>query len=240
MIELAGVVVRHDAATGGEPATRVVLDSVSLCLSEPRICVVGANGSGKSTLLRLLNGLQLPSSGSVHVDGWDTRTDGPAVRQRVGFVFTDPAAQLVMATAADDVALSLRRSIPDRIQRRQAALAILAEQGVADVADRSVHDLSGGERQLVALAGVLALKPQIIVADEPTTLLDLRNRDRLWTAMWKAPQQIIYATHDLDFAAAAQRCIVLVDGRVEADGPPDQAIAHYRDLMSSSQGSETT
>lgn len=232
MIELDAVTVRHDVPRDSALVSRLVLDALNLTLSESRVAVIGANGSGKSTLLRVLNGLTLPTSGSVRVDGLDTRTDGPAVRQRVGFVFTDPAAQLVMATPADDVALSLRRSIADRHQRRAAALSILADQGLAELADSSVHDLSGGERQLVALAGVLALDPHIIVADEPTTLLDLRNRDRLWSALWQAPQQLIYATHDLDFASAADRCLVLAGGRVVADGAPEQAIGAYRELMS--------
>src|SRR3954453_2301717 len=106
MIELRGVDLHYDR--------HPVLHDVDVTLTERRVAVVGANGSGKSTFARLLNGLLLPSSGTVRVDGLDTARDGAAVRRRVGFVFTDPDAQLVMPTPVEDVALSLRRTaVPD-------------------------------------------------------------------------------------------------------------------------------
>ena len=208
-----------------------MLAEITLRLPERRIAIIGANGSGKSTLLRLLNGLVLPTSGRVLVDGLDTRDHGREVRQRVGFIFTDPLAQLVMATAADDVELSLRRDIPERTERRRRALALLEERGLGNRADQSVYDLSGGERQLVALTSVLAARPMIVVADEPTTLLDLRNRDLIQRALNNVGQQVVMATHDLEMAADADRVLVIDDGRVVADGPPAPAIAAYRQLM---------
>ena len=123
MIELSEALVTAwtpDPSGGPDTVTRL-LGPVTLRLTERRVAVVGANGSGKSTLARLLNGLVLPSSGTVRVDGLDTRTDGPAVRRRVGFVFTDPDAQLVMPTPVEDVALSLRRSVPDAREREARA-----------------------------------------------------------------------------------------------------------------------
>nr|WP_328701825.1 ABC transporter ATP-binding protein [Aestuariimicrobium ganziense] len=208
-----------------------MLHPITLDLDTPRTAVIGANGSGKSTLLRLLNGLTLPSQGRVLVDDLDTARDGAAVRRRVGFVFTEPLAQLVMSTPADDVELSLRRRHRDRSQRRALARHLLTEQGLADLADSSVHDLSGGERQLVALTSVLAVEPSVIVADEPTTLLDLRNRNRVQTALLALPQQLVVATHDLEFAAACDRAIVVDEGRVVADDLPGRAIDSYRRLM---------
>src|SRR5690606_16835860 len=154
---------------------RTTLHETSLCLDEPTIALIGANGSGKSTLARLLNGLVGATTGRVLVDGLDVARDGAAVRRRVGFIFTDPAAQLVMPTAGEDVALSLRRTVKDKKQRLAAAAQVLANFGLDGFADRSVHGLSGGERQLLALAGVLSTSPDILVADEPTTLLDLAN-----------------------------------------------------------------
>ncbi|MEN0072076.1 MAG: ABC transporter ATP-binding protein, partial [Propionicimonas sp.] len=201
MIELHGVSVEVAVPRAGAPAaTRTLLADVDLRLAERRIGVVGANGSGKSTLLRLLNGLVLPTTGSVLVDGLDTRSDGRKVRQRVGFVFTDALAQLVMATPADDIELSLRRSIRDRAARQHRARELLAERGLGDLADQSVYDLSGGERQLVALTSILATEPATIVADEPTTLLDLRNRELVRAALASLDQQVVLATHDLDMA----------------------------------------
>ena len=232
MIELQGVqVVVSVPRAGGRPLRRILVAETTLTLAERRIAVIGANGSGKSTLLRLLNGLVLPTSGHVLVDGLDTRDQGREVRRRVGFIFTDPLAQLVMATAADDVELSLRRDVPDRTERRRRALALLEQRGLGRFADQSVYDLSGGERQLVALTSVLAADPVIVVADEPTTLLDLRNRTLIQRALSEVGQQVIVATHDLEIAADADRVLVVDDGRVVADGAPGPTIASYLELM---------
>ncbi len=230
MIRLDGVQVAVPGS-GAARTQRRILGPVDLELSERRIAFIGANGSGKSTLLRLLNGLVLPTTGRVLVGDLDTRRDGRRIRRQVGFVFTDPLAQLVMATPADDVELSLRNTIPDRADRRAGAARLLAQRGLAHLADQSVYDLSGGERQLVALTSVLACGPAIVVADEPTTLLDLRNRNQVRTAISELDQQVLVATHDLEMAADADRVIVIDDGLVVADGEPASAIAAYRKLM---------
>jgi biotin transport system ATP-binding protein len=226
VIELREVTVSVPA-TGVGVEARALLSDVTLTLSEHRIAVVGANGSGKSTLLRLLNGLILPSRGDVRVDGLDTASHGGEVRRRVGFVFTDPLAQLVMPTPIEDVALSLRRTLP-RAERRERAAQLLAAYGLGRVQHSSVYDLSGGERQLVA---VLAVEPAVVVADEPTTLLDLRNRNRIRDELARLDQQLIVATHDLELAQDAERVLVVDGGRIVADGPPDVAIGAYVELV---------
>jgi biotin transport system ATP-binding protein len=226
-IELDRVVVR--AATPGGPVPEVVvLRETTLELSEHRIALVGPNGSGKSTLARLVNGLVEPTSGRVLVDGLDVARKGREVRRRVGFVFTDPSAQLVMPTVVEDVALSLRHQVRGREERTEAARAALATYGLDELADRSVHTLSGGQRQLLALAGVLATDPSILVADEPTTLLDLRNARMIGDRLLALPQQLVLATHDLDLALRCDRALLLEDGAVVADGAPDDVVAHYR------------
>ncbi|KAD3632844.1 ATP-binding cassette domain-containing protein [Arthrobacter yangruifuii] len=225
-ILLQNVSVLPAGGAAGEP----ILHPLSLELRNARTAVVGANGSGKSTLLKLLNGLVLPDTGSVSIDGLDTATQGAAVRRRVGFVFTDPISQLVMPTGRDDVELSLRASIRNRGQRRAAAEARLEALGLLALADRSIYDLSGGERQLMALASVLAVDPAVLVADEPSTLLDLRNTARLRRVFASLPQQVIYTTHDLDFAADADRVLVMDNGAVVFDGGPREGIAAYRAL----------
>ena len=229
MIELvaAGVAVR--TADGG---VRTLLEPVTARLAERRVAVVGANGSGKSTLARLLNGLVLPTTGAVRVDGLDTARDGAAVRRRVGFVFTDPDAQLVMPTAAEDVALSLRRSVPRATEREAAVRAVLDRFGLAGHADVPVHALSGGQKQLLALAGVLATEPAVVVADEPTTLLDLRWRRVVDALLASLEQQVVLVTHDLESAARADRVLVVDQGRVVADGDPEGSLAAYLELMS--------
>lgn len=229
MIRLAGVRVDVPvpAAPGRGWTHKTLLHDVTAELPERRIALVGANGSGKSTLLRLINGLVEPTEGTVEVDGLDPTRDGRAVRRHVGFVFTDPLSQLVMPTPVEDVELSLRRTVPDRTARRERALALLAGRGLAGVAEQSIYDLSGGERQLVALTAVLAVEPGVLVADEPTTLLDLRNRLRLRETLRELPQQVIVSTHDLDLARDADRVLVVDEGRIVADGSPADCIGFY-------------
>ena len=213
-----------------------ILQPTTLQLAERRISVIGGNGSGKSTLARLINGLVEPAAGAVQITPdpagrpLDTARDGAAVRRAVGFVFTDPAAQLVMPTVAEDVALSLRRSHRDKRERHAAALAVLERFGLAALAERSVHALSGGQKQLLAIASILAGDPAILVADEPTTLLDLRNARMIGDLLFSLPQQLVVVTHDLELAARADRTLVVDAGRVVFDGEPAAAIAHYRAL----------
>ena len=197
---------------------RTILAPTTLTLTEQRIGVIGGNGSGKSTLARLLNGLVEPTAGRVLVDGLDVATHGRAVRRRVGFCFTDPAAQLVMPTCGEDVELSLRRTVKDRRRRRELALATLERFGLAERADVSVHALSGGQRQLLALAGVLAAEPDVVVADEPTTLLDLRNTRMIGDLL---------VTHDLGLAARCDRVLVVEDAQVVFDGAAEDAVEAY-------------
>jgi len=223
----AGVSVPDPAGTG---ADAVLLEPATLELAEQRIAVIGANGSGKSTLLRLVNGLARPTSGRVTVDGRDTVREVAAVRRRVGFLFSDPLSQLVMPLVREDVELSLKATIRNKARRREAALRHLGTLGLAHLAERSVHDLSGGERQLVALASVLATGQGILVADEPTTLLDLRNNVLLQDTLYGLGQQVVYATHDLDFAARADRALVVDAGRIVHDGDPHEAVDRYRRL----------
>ncbi len=220
-----------DATVVAPDSGATILHPTTLELNEQRISVVGANGSGKSTLARLINGLALPIEGSVTVDGLDTRKHGALVRRKVGFLFTDPSAQLIMPTALEDITLSLRRVIGDKKEREEAAMAALAEIGLADKAHVSVNALSGGQRQLLALAGVLATTPSVVVADEPTTLLDLRWRAHVGALLHALPIQVIEVTHDLEAAIRAERTLVVDDGSVVYDGAPVEAVAFYRELM---------
>ncbi len=240
MIELRGALVTAEAPRGGVGRRRGpapadgpvrILGPVDLTLPERRIAVVGANGSGKSTLARLLNGLALPAAGRVLVDGLDTARDGHAVRRRVGFLFTDPDAQIVMPTPVEDVALSLRRTGVPAGDRDARAREVLARVGLAERADLPVRALSGGQRQLLALAAVLATEPEILVCDEPTTLLDLRWRRVITDLVAHLEQQVVLVTHDLNAAAQTDRVLVVDDGRIVADGAPEPTLAAYRALM---------
>jgi biotin transport system ATP-binding protein len=224
MITLDGV----SHSFGDQP----VLVDVDLELTEQRIAVIGANGSGKSTLARMLNGLVLPDQGRVTVDGLDTRRDGAAVRRRVGFVFTDPDAQIVMPTVGEDVAFSLRRRKDlDAGQREQLVQDALHRFGLAGLADRPAHLLSGGQKQLLALAAVMVTEPQVLVCDEPTTLLDLRNTARIAAMLQSLPQQVVLVTHHLDLVLDYQRVLVVDEGRIVFDGAARDAVQHYQQLV---------
>ncbi len=220
-IEVRGVTHRY--------GDRVVLRDVAVTLTEQRVGVIGANGSGKSTFARLLNGLVLPSSGSVTVDGRSTRgRSGAEVRRSVGFVFTDPDAQILMPTVAEDVAFGLRdlprSALPERVA------AALETFGLAGHADHPAHLLSGGQKQLLALCSVLVTEPKVLVCDEPTTLLDLRNTRHVLKLLAELPQRVVLVTHDLDAVLTMDRVLVFDAGRLVFDGAPGAAVEFYVEL----------
>lgn len=232
MIEFRSVgLVADEYDVEGHHRSVTILDGVDLVLPQRRVAVVGPNGAGKSTLLKMVNGLVTATSGTVLANEVDPSVDPRAARRQAGYIFTDPMSQLVMTTPLADVELSLRSSVRNRAERRARAMELLAARGLADLAGRSVHDLSGGERQLVSLASVLAVGPEIILADEPTTLLDLRNREQLRRAFDGLDQQILCSTHDLDLAASMDRVIAVEDGRIVDDGEPDDVLDRYRARM---------
>ncbi|MFC7789617.1 energy-coupling factor ABC transporter ATP-binding protein [Microbacterium sp. MAHUQ-60] len=213
-------------AVGVQVDGAVLLQDVTLRLAAARTAVIGANGSGKSTFARLLNGLRTSTTGSIRVHGLDPVRDAARLRRRVGFVFTNPEAQILMPTAAEDVALSLRE-LP-AAERAARVRATLERYGLADHADVPASALSGGQRQLLALASVLATEPQLVVADEPTTLLDLRNARRVGTLLLALETPMVLVTHDLELAAQCDEAVLFEGGRVRAVGAPDAVIDEYR------------
>jgi len=223
MIQIQGVSHRY--------GDREVLTGIDLSLVEDRIGVIGANGSGKSTLARLLNGLVVPSTGRVLVDGMDTAHDGAGVRRKVAFVFSDPDAQIVMPTVVEDVSFSLRRHGLSKEEIAERVSDILGRFGLGGHADHPAHLLSSGQKQLLALASVLVTEPEVLVCDEPTTLLDLRNSRQVARLLESLPQRVVLVTHDHALLRGWPRVLVINDGRVVADGAAEQSIGHYEALM---------
>ena len=223
VIEFKGAAVTYDGNT--------VLQPLTTRLSEQRIGIIGSNGSGKSTTVRLINGLIEPTSGQVLYDDLSPTTQGRDVRKRVGFVFSDAESQIVMPRVSDDVAFSLRRFKLPRDEVRSRVDDALACFELTDLAENSPHTLSGGEKQMLALASVMVIEPDTIIADEPTTLLDLRNRKRIVRELNALEQQLIVVTHDLDMLRDFERVLVIDDGALVYDSNPADAIAFYTDLM---------
>jgi biotin transport system ATP-binding protein len=210
---------------------RPVLQGLDLTLSERRVAVVGGNGSGKSTFARLLNGLLVPERGRVFVDGLDTRKDARAIRRKVGFVFQNPDNQIVLPTVEEDVAFGLKnlRLGPADISER--VTAILRRYGLEDFRHHPAHQLSGGQKQLLALSSVLVMEPSYVVFDEPTTLLDLRNKRRFAQAIHDMPQTAIVVSHDLELLRDFDRVLVFDGGRVVLDDVPSVALDSYVRMM---------
>ena len=189
--------------------------------------VVGPNGSGKSTLVRLLNGLLRADSGSVRIGELDPATEPFEVRKRVGMLFQNPETGLVAPFVEDDVAFGLenlgveRREMRDRV--REAIWAV----GLEGYERREPHTLSGGEKQRVALAGLLALDPEILLLDEPTSMLDATGRKEILERLerLRGTRTVLHVTHHLEELLDANRILVLNAGRLVADVRPQDLIS---------------
>lgn len=191
------------------------------------VAVVGANGAGKSTLLLHLNGYYVPPVGALHIGDFPlTKQNLAQVRKTVGMVFQDPDDQLFMPSVFDDVAfgpLNLGLSTEDVERRVSAALETV---GAAHLRDRPPYKLSGGEKRAVAIATVLAMSPDILVMDEPSSNLDPKSRRRLIEMLKTFTHTKIIATHDLDLVLdLCSRTIVLKNGRVVADRPTAEVMS---------------
>ena len=214
----------------GVTATTVLHD-ISLHLNQQRIGIIGHNGSGKSTFVRMINGLITPTQGTIRVDGISVAQDPKTVRAMTGFLFTDPDNQIIMPTVSEDVAFGLRKSGLTSAQIETAVDQMLTRYGLASHKDHPAHLLSGGQKQLLALVSVLICQPRLIIMDEPTTLLDIRNARMIGRVISQLEQTVVLATHHLHLLADFDRVLVFHHGRVVCDDEPSAAIAHYQRLM---------
>lgn len=192
------------------------------------VALFGSNGSGKTTFLLHLAGL-LEGEGSVRIAGESlTRASAAALRQKVGYVFQDSDDQLFMPTVLEDVAFGpLHRGMEAREAERRA-LELLNQLGISELAGRAPYHLSAGEKKRAALAGVLAMNPEILIFDEPTTFLDPPGQRELAHLLLALPQAKLIATHDVWFARqVARRALFFEKGRIIADGPIDEVAAQF-------------
>lgn len=207
------------------PSGVKALDDVTVSVAPgEEVAIVGANGSGKSTLARLANGILLPQSGSVTVDGIRT-DDEPRIRElreRVGIVFQHPDDQIVATSVEDDVAFGPENLGLDRAVIRARVDEALSAVGLTGLESREPHLLSGGQKQRLAIAGALAMQPNFLVLDEPTSMLDPEGRADVLgivTRLRAAGHGILHITHDLADVGTADRVVVLHVGAVAFEGP---------------------
>ncbi|MDO1581280.1 energy-coupling factor ABC transporter ATP-binding protein [Rhizobium oryzicola] len=211
-------------------AGRTVLLPVRLDLTERRIGIIGLNGSGKTTFARLINGLVRPSKGRILVDGLDVTAEPDAVRRQVGYIFQNPQNQIILPIVRDDIALGLKNSRLPKGEIEFRVQAMLERLSIGELGGRRAHELSGGELQLAALAAILVTEPRLLILDEPTNQLDLRNRNRVLQTITSLPQQLIVITHDLGLLDGFDRVLLFDQGRLVGDGVPADVIAQYEAL----------
>lgn len=190
------------------------------------VAIIGHNGSGKSTLAKMINGLFLPTEGRVMVEGLDTADPDQlwAVRQTAGMVFQNPDNQLVSSIVEEDVAFGPENLGVPSAQIRKRVDEALAAVGMQEYAKSAPHMLSGGQKQRIAIAGILAMQPEILILDEPTAMLDPTGRDEVMQAVTRLNREqgitVVYITHFMEEAARADRIVVMDDGKIVMQGMP--------------------
>ncbi|KAB7666166.1 energy-coupling factor ABC transporter ATP-binding protein [Bacillus sp. B1-b2] len=212
------------------------LDNVSFNIYEGEwVAIVGHNGSGKSTLAKLLNGLQYSQEGSIEVDETVISEDTIwNVRKKIGMVFQNPDNQFVGTTVQDDVAFGLENNAIPRSEMLTRVKDSLSRVKMLSFLDQEPHHLSGGQKQRVAIAGVIALKPAIIILDEATSMLDPEGREEVFDIMRELQgdkMTIISITHDLEEASKADRMIVMNKGKVYKEGTPREIFNMQDELV---------
>lgn len=222
------VIQFHHVSFQYEESLKKALDDITLTIEDGSfVAIVGHNGSGKSTLAKHINGLLLPTEGTVSVNGLDTANEENIlpIRQTVGIVFQNPDNQIVTTIIEEDVAFGPENlGVPPEEIRKRVDDA-LDTVGMRAYAERAVHQLSGGQKQRVAIAGMLALHPQILVMDEATAMLDPRGRADLIATLKELHQQgytVLMVTQYMEEVAACDRVIVMRKGTVAADGTPKE------------------
>ncbi|GAB3391719.1 ABC transporter ATP-binding protein [Humibacter soli] len=209
-----------------------VLRDVTLSLTARTTAIVGENGSGKSTLARVIAGLAAATSGTARVLGLDPVRQASELRRRVAVVFSNPDAQIVMPTVSEDVAFSLRTEKLTPADRSARVATALERFGLAELATRPSHDLSGGQKQLLALCGAFVRHPELVIADEPTAYLDARNARQVADHLFAdTGHRLVLVTHDLVLARRCEAAVLVADGRVQAVGEPDEVASRYEEVL---------
>ncbi|MDP3447096.1 MAG: energy-coupling factor transporter ATPase, partial [Eubacteriales bacterium] len=210
-------------------AEKAALKNISLSIQKGEVvAIVGHNGSGKSTLCKLLNALLLPAEGKVTVEGMDTREEKNLleIRRRVGMVFQNPDNQLVTTIVEEDVGFGPENLGVPPAEIRVRVDAALQEVEMSAYAEKASHALSGGQKQRVAIAGLLAMQPEVLVLDEATAMLDPRGREEVLSTVRKLNRErgmtVVMITQFMEEALGADRVFVLSEGRLVMEGTPKE------------------
>ena len=227
----------EDVSYQYEPDARPAVSHVTLEVERGSfVAVLGHNGSGKSTLAKLMNALFLPTEGRVLVCGMDTLTEEKVwnIRRHAGMVFQNPDNQIVANVVREDVAFGLENlGVPqdEMVRRVEAALSAVR---MSEFAETAPHMLSGGQKQRVAIAGVLAMEPELIIMDEATAMLDPSGRAEVLATVRKLNREkgmtVVWITHFMEEAAQADRLIVMNDGSVAMEGTPRQVFSRVEEI----------
>ena len=233
--------IRMDHVTFTYPATEqreafAALCDLSLSIEKGSfVAVIGQNGSGKSTLAKLINALLLPAEGTVFVNGYDTKDEEHLwdVRQSAGMVFQNPDNQIVSSVVEDDVAFGPENLGVAPAEIRKRVDDALEAVGMAAFKKNAPHLLSGGQKQRIAIAGAIAMRPQCIVFDEPTAMLDPKGRKEVMKIIHQLHEEgitCILITHFMEEAAQAERILILNDGEIYMDGTPREIFTDRESL----------
>ena len=229
-IEVKDLVYRYSKEQGDDNLCPAI-DHVSIEIKRGEyIAIAGSNGSGKSTLARCLNGLPLPTEGEILVDGMDTNDDDLIwdIRKKIGMVFQNPDNQIVSSMVEDEVAFGPENIGIENPELRKRVDNALKSVGMYEYRNREAHKLSGGQKQRIAIAGAVAMRPDCIVFDEPTAMLDPKGRSQVMKVIRELNNQgitIILITHFMEEVAEADRVLVVKSGKLLADSVPEDVFA---------------
>lgn len=229
-IEVKDVVYRYSKEQGDDNLCPAI-DHVSIEIKRGEyISIAGSNGSGKSTFARCLNGLLLPTEGEILVDGMDTNDDDLIwdIRKKIGMVFQNPDNQIVSSMVEDEVAFGPENIGIENPELRKRVDNALKSVGMYEYRNREAHKLSGGQKQRIAIAGAVAMRPDCIVFDEPTAMLDPKGRSQVMKVIRELNDQgitIILITHFMEEVAEADRVLVMKSGKLLADSVPEDVFA---------------
>ena len=231
IIRLENVSYRYgDASEAAVKGVSLEIESGSF------VAVLGHNGSGKSTLAKHLNAILVPTEGKVYVKGMDSSDEERLVdiRRTVGMVFQNPDNQIVASVVEDDVAFAPENLGVEPAEIRRRVDAALKRTGMYELRQHAPHLLSGGQKQRVAIAGVLAMQPEVLVLDEPTAMLDPSGRREVLATIEELRREtgvtVVLITHHMSECIGCDRLLVMADGRVVMDGKPDEVFSHVEEL----------